>query len=73
MFEYGFKVNKSYSVVFFVPDKTTKTYKIIYKKRLWIIFKNKIKTFFNNFVFRIKFFKLIRISRKTKKRAIIIE
>lgn len=70
MFEYSLKVNKDYSVVFFVPDGTTKTYKVIYKKRLWIIFKNKIKNLFDSFVFRIKFFKLIRTTKKNGKRLI---
>jgi len=56
MFEYDIPVNHSYNVCFFIIDN--KEYKIKYKKRSWIILKNKIKTFFSNLFFNIKFHKL---------------
>ena len=59
MFEYDIPVNHSYGIYIFVIDN--KEYKIRYKKRIWIILKNKLKTFFSNLYFRIKFFKLIKM------------
>jgi len=56
MFEYNIDVNHSYSVYIFVIGK--KEYKIRYKKRIWIKLKNKIKSFFSNLFFNIKFYKL---------------
>lgn len=40
MFEYSIPVNRDYNVCFFSIEN--KTYKIIYKRRWWISFKNKI-------------------------------
>ena len=56
MFEYDIPVNNNYSIYIFIIDN--KEYKIRYKKRSWIIFKNKIRTFFSNLFFNIKFHKL---------------
>lgn len=58
MFELDIPVNHRYGIYIFIIDN--KEYRIRYKKRFWIILKNKIKTFFSNLFFNIKFYKLIK-------------
>jgi len=60
MFQYNLKVNNSYNACIFSIDKK-RFYRIIYKRRYWLILKNRFKTFFSNFIFNIKFY-------RTKKR-----
>ena len=55
MFQFNLKINDSYNVCYFFIGN--KRFHVIYKKRVWLILKNRTKTFFSNFIFKLKFSK----------------